>query len=102
VTTPVIVARLVELFESHWATAVDPQLHAVPMISLSERERDLVTLLALGHTDTSAGRTLRISARSVTYTLRALMDRLGVENRFQLGLALGALRVVVPPSLTAG
>jgi hypothetical protein len=45
---------------------------------------------------------LRISARSVTNTLRALMDRLGVDNRFQLGLALGALEVIVPPSLTGG
>ena len=43
---------------------------------------------------------MRISARSVTNALRALMDRLGVDNRFQLGLALGALEVIVPPSLT--
>ena len=25
------------------------------------------------------------------------MDRLGVENRFQLGLALGARRILPPP-----
>jgi DNA-binding NarL/FixJ family response regulator len=66
---------------------------------LSPRERDLIQLLATGHTDTTAAATLRISARSVTNILRALMDRLGVDNRFQLGLALGALRVASPPSL---
>jgi DNA-binding CsgD family transcriptional regulator len=71
----------------------------VPAIVLSVRERDLVDLLAAGHTDVTAAEELRISSRSVTNTLRALMDRLGVDNRFQLGLALGALRVTVPPSL---
>jgi len=64
----------------------------MPDVALTAREESLVALLALGHTDASAARDLRISARSVTNILRALMDRLGVENRFQLGLALGALR----------
>ena len=44
---------------------------------------------------------MRISARSITGIMRTMMDRLGVENRFQLGLALGALRVASPPSLTS-
>ena len=56
---------------------------------LTARERALVELLAAGHTDASAARRLGCSPRTVSYTLRALMDRLGVENRFQLGLALG-------------
>ena len=72
----------------------------MPLILLSDRERDLVDLLALGHTDVTAAEQLRISSRSVTNTLRALMDRLGVDNRFQLGLALGAMDVTVPPSLS--
>ena len=61
-------------------------------ITLSDRERELISLLAQGHTDVSAAEHLGISARSVTNILRSLMDRLGVENRFQLGLALGFLR----------
>lgn len=64
----------------------------MPKIMLSGRERELVSLLAEGHTDVSAAEQLNISARSVTNILRRLMDRLGVENRFQLGLALGFLR----------
>jgi DNA-binding CsgD family transcriptional regulator len=61
-------------------------------ITLSDRERELISLLAHGHTDVSAAQHLGISARSVTNILRSLMNRLGVENRFQLGLALGILR----------
>ena len=81
---------------------MDPRAGGVPLIELTRREHDLVKLLARGHTDITAAQELRISARSVTNTLRALMDRLGVDNRFQLGLALGALEVIVPPSLTGG
>lgn len=61
-------------------------------ITLSERERELIALLAEGHTDVTAAERLGISPRSVTNILRSLMDRLGVENRFQLGLAVGFLR----------
>ena len=64
----------------------------MPKITLSERERELIALLAEGHTDAVAAERLGISPRSVTNILRSLMDRLGVENRFQLGLALGFLR----------
>jgi len=73
----------------------------VPKITLTTRERELVSLLAEGHTDVSAAEHLNISPRSVTNILRSLMDRLGVENRFQLGLALGFLRKAhVPAQIT--
>lgn len=64
--------------------------------ALSPREQSLVTLLAAGHTDVSAASCLRISPRSVTTIMRSLMDRLGVENRFQLALTLGAQFAVAP------
>jgi LuxR family transcriptional regulator of spore coat protein len=73
----------------------------VPKIMLSGRERELVSLLAEGHTDVSAAERLNISARSVTNIVRHLMDRLGVENRFQLGLALGFLRKAHVPAPAA-
>jgi LuxR family transcriptional regulator, transcriptional regulator of spore coat protein len=74
--------------------------HGLRKITLSDRERELISLLAQGHTDVSAARHLGISARSVTNILRSLMNRLGVENRFQLGLALGFQRKanVRPPA----
>jgi DNA-binding NarL/FixJ family response regulator len=68
----------------------------MPQIILDDRERALVTLLARGHTDATAARELHVSPRTVSNILRSLMDRVGVENRFQLGLALGAARTVPP------
>ena len=58
-------------------------------LSLDERQRRLVSLLLAGHTDSSAASRLGVSPRTVTNILRLLMDRLGVQNRFQLGVALG-------------
>jgi len=74
--------------------------HGLRKITLSDRERELISLLAQGHTDVSAAEHLGISARSVTNIVRGLMDRLGVENRFQLGLALGFLRKAKAPTST--
>lgn len=80
-----------------WADATDPRPNGGPEVVLTPREKAIVTLLAKGHTDISAAKQLGISTRSVTYALRSLMDRLRVENRFQLGLALGAMHAATPP-----
>ena len=70
---------------------------------LSPREEALVTLLAQGHTDAVAATALGISERTVSYQVRTLMDRLGVDNRFQLGVALGALGITpIPPAPEEG
>jgi DNA-binding CsgD family transcriptional regulator len=70
-----------------------PRRRAVrPDIILTDRERELIALLARGHTDVSAATQMRVSGRLITKMMRALMDRAGVDNRFQLGLALGAAR----------
>ncbi|GAA4473364.1 helix-turn-helix transcriptional regulator [Phytohabitans houttuyneae] len=90
-----VVDALVSLFERNWDVASPPAKPVPP--PLSARERALVALLAAGHTDETAARQIRVTSRTVTNTLRALMDRLGVQNRFQLGLALGALYAVTPP-----
>ncbi|GAA4672760.1 helix-turn-helix transcriptional regulator [Phytohabitans rumicis] len=100
VTQPAVVAALVALFEQQWAAGRDPEQHSLPRITLDPRELALIELLARGHTDTTAARELRISTRSVSSIVRGLMDRLGVDNRFQLGLALGALHVTAVPART--
>jgi len=97
-----VVSALVAMFERHWAAAEDLQECPVPHVTLTPRERTLITLLAAGHTDASAGRELRISTRSISNILRGLMDRVGVENRFQLGLVLGAAHAVSPPTRPGG
>jgi DNA-binding CsgD family transcriptional regulator len=102
VSQPGAVRALITLFEHHWAEAIDPQEHGMPEIVLQDRERELISLLAAGHTDVTAAEHLRISARSVTNILRGLMDRLGVDNRFQLGLALGAARIAQPSVSSSG
>lgn len=100
ISQPGVVRGLVLLFESHWANATDPREHGVPDLVLSDRERELIALLARGHTDLSAAAQMRVSARLITKMMRALMDRAGVENRFQLGLALGAARNPPVPATT--
>jgi len=95
---PAVVGALVILFEQLWSTGADPRMKGVPPIMLTPREKVIVSLLAEGHTDASAAQQLGISQRTIAYTLRALMDRVGVDNRFQLGLALGATRTVPAPS----
>ncbi|MBB5960166.1 DNA-binding CsgD family transcriptional regulator [Saccharothrix tamanrassetensis] len=95
---PAVVGAFIALFEQLWSTARDPRRGGVPPIALTPREQAVLALLAEGHTDSSAAQQLGISRRTIAYTMRTLMDRVGVENRFQLGLALGATRVVAPLS----
>ncbi|WP_262286643.1 helix-turn-helix transcriptional regulator [Micromonospora sp. MA102] len=71
-------------------------------LRLSPREAALIDLLARGHTDATAARELGISQRSVSNMMRSLMDRLHVDNRFQLGAALGALNIVASPDRVDG
>ncbi|MCW6010344.1 helix-turn-helix domain-containing protein [Micromonospora sp. CPCC 205371] len=98
ITQEAVVSALVGLFERRWEAAHTRQEQTMPRVSLTARERTLLGLLAQGYTDASAADTMRISRRTVSNTLRDLMDRLGVENRFQLGLAIGALGVVTSTS----
>ncbi|MDQ1659120.1 MAG: hypothetical protein QOD41_4203 [Cryptosporangiaceae bacterium] len=96
VADPAAVEVLASVFRREWASGRDPERGAVAPIVLSGREEDLIRLLAAGQTDEVAARRLKVSPRTVTTLVRALMDRLGVENRFQLGLALGARATELP------
>jgi DNA-binding CsgD family transcriptional regulator len=97
---PTAVDSLVRLFLRHWMDATDPHRDGVRDIVLTPREKAVIALLAEGHTDDTAAQRLGMSRRSITYALRGLMDRIGVENRFQLGLALGAMYAATPPQNT--
>jgi DNA-binding CsgD family transcriptional regulator len=90
VSDPTLVQSLVGVILREWKGARDPYRQSVPTVALTARERNMIDLLAAGHTDATVSRKLGMSTRTVGYSLRGLMDRLQVENRFQLGLALGA------------
>jgi two-component system response regulator NreC len=55
-----------------------------PWLGLSEREREVLTLVALGHTSAEIGERLSLSAKTVeTYRARG-MDKLGLRSRAAL------------------
>jgi DNA-binding CsgD family transcriptional regulator/DNA-binding transcriptional ArsR family regulator len=87
---PSTVQGVVTWFLSWWERSQPPRSVMAMTVRLTQREQAIVTLLAAGHTDSSASAELGLSLRTVGYAIRALMDRYGVQNRFQLGLLLGA------------
>ncbi|WP_204013726.1 helix-turn-helix transcriptional regulator [Virgisporangium aurantiacum] len=90
VAAPSMAERLAAWFMSRWSDARPPKSTTAAAVQLTPRERRVVALLAAGHTDTSAAARLGLSERTVAYAIRGVMERYGVQNRFQLGLVLGA------------
>jgi DNA-binding CsgD family transcriptional regulator len=83
---PGVVTSAVELFERVWPTAVPLSASCLPGDAESDqRERELLKLLAAGHTDAAAAAQLGISVRTVRRTVADLMNRLGARSRFQAG-----------------
>jgi DNA-binding CsgD family transcriptional regulator/sugar-specific transcriptional regulator TrmB len=93
---PPIVERLAVRFMQLWASARPPESKTAATAPLTARERRVIQLLAAGYTDASAAIRLGLSERTVSYAVRGLMERYGVQNRFQLGLVLGTAQ---PPQL---
>jgi DNA-binding CsgD family transcriptional regulator len=94
IAAPTPVRGLVEFFLSHWDQSRPPEERMPVVVDLTPREQAIVTSLAAGCTDASAADQLGLSVRTIAYTVRGLMDRYGVQNRFQLGLVLGSAGVV--------
>ena len=70
---------------------VDPELcgalaklEADPLDGLSERERELLRLLALGHTNREIGERLFLSVRAIEVNRAKLLEKLGIESRPEL------------------
>jgi two-component system, NarL family, response regulator NreC len=57
------------------------QLGADPLEELGERERELLRLLALGHTNREIGEKLFLSVRAVEVNRAKLLEKLGLESR---------------------
>ncbi|MGH3406727.1 MAG: helix-turn-helix transcriptional regulator [Streptosporangiaceae bacterium] len=80
---------LSELFEAMWDKAVP--LNQRPAsddeeLILTDRERDLLGLLAAGTTDETIARTFGWSVRTVRRHIHRIMTMTGAETRFQAGM----------------
>ena len=80
-----VVTTAVELFERVWQAAVPLTAAVASAGEVTDRERELLTLLFAGCTDEAAAARLNISVRTVRRTVSQLMDRLGARSRFQAG-----------------
>ncbi|MGW7428903.1 helix-turn-helix transcriptional regulator [Streptomyces sp. NPDC054861] len=80
-----LVDALVCCFESLWARATPIGATAAPR-GPSERDRELLSLMASGMKDRTIARTLGVTERTVGRRLTELMAELGVETRFQAGV----------------
>jgi two-component system response regulator NreC len=67
---------------------IDPELggslatlESDPLEALSERETELLRLLALGHTNREIGERLYLSVRAIEVNRAKLLERLGIESR---------------------
>lgn len=83
---PGVVTTAVEHFERVWSAAA-PLLPSdrAGSCELTDRERELLQLLATGRTDAAAADELEISVRTVRRLVSGIMDRLGARSRFMAG-----------------
>lgn len=87
IRSPGIVAVAYALFEELWADAVPfGQSAARDEEGLDPVQRQLLQLLAAGHTDELAARRLGVSLSTVRRSMAVLMDRLDARSRFQAGI----------------
>jgi DNA-binding CsgD family transcriptional regulator len=81
-----VVAALRVLFERFWDTALPWHEADQPdRQGLTRRDRELLALLADGHTDEQIGRRMGVSLRTVRRSTSDLMKRLGARSRFEAG-----------------
>ncbi|HVW47564.1 MAG TPA: response regulator transcription factor [Solirubrobacterales bacterium] len=70
------------------------KLEADPLDDLSERELELLRLVALGHTNREIGEQLFLSVRAIEVNRAKLMEKIGVESRPELVRFAIANRVI--------
>ncbi len=83
----VLLDSLVVLFETVWRQCAPFRLHLPASTDLAPDDQDLLALLAAGMKDEAIAHQLDVSVRTVRRRLRSLLDRLGVQTRFQAGAA---------------
>lgn len=84
---PAVLGFLRLLYEHYWTLATDyfaPEEE--PPRGLSNEEREILALLAVGKTNPEIARDLGISQRTVARIVARLMERLDADSRFQAGV----------------
>ena len=61
---------------------------------MSDRQYEVITLLALGMTDEAVARKLDVSPRTVQRHVRHVMEQLGVHSRLELGIRLTKMGIL--------
>lgn len=82
-----VIAFLASIFEHTWDRATLIEHEHTPNEVFEEVELAILTELAMGRTDESIARRLGISTRTLRRYLTSLTERLGVDTRFQMGVA---------------
>ena len=98
---PSVVVTTLDLFERLWAVATPLDEATEGRDALTDRQRQLLTLLLAGSTDETAACRLGVSIRTVRRMVAELNDRLGARGRFQAG-ALAAERGWINPQMLRG
>ncbi|WP_068635879.1 response regulator transcription factor [Thauera butanivorans] len=80
-----LIGRLLGALQSHLPAAKDDALAA-----LSQREREVAQAVASGMSNKEVARMLGITERTVKAHLGAIFEKLGVRDRLQLALRVGA------------
>jgi DNA-binding CsgD family transcriptional regulator len=81
-----LLSALTGLFEIAWRAALPMHVGENAPSTLRPVERQVLELLAMGFTDEVIADRLGVSRRTLTRHVERLMDRAGVDGRFQLGL----------------
>ena len=79
------VSAMVALFEAYWRDG-RPIPADTPAAEFSATDIVILRLLASGSKDEAVARQLGVSVRTVRRAIANLMDRLGAESRFELGI----------------
>ena len=99
---PPVLDFLVRVFEHIWERAAPVTTPEYDEHVFEEIELSIMSELAHGRTDEAIARRLGISTRTLRRYLTMLCTRLGVETRFQLGMAAARAGVVAEVPAIAG
>jgi DNA-binding NarL/FixJ family response regulator len=77
--SPAIVTRMVDTYVRRTPEAADD-----PYEQLTDRERQILLLAAMGHTNRDIARSLHLSEQTVHYNRANLMEKLGLHDRVDL------------------